>query len=77
MPRLKCTFREFIAIIERHGFVPVPERTRGSHRIYRREAGGRVWAVTVAYHNPGDEIRPATLTSMIRQTGLPKEMFRK
>jgi predicted RNA binding protein YcfA (HicA-like mRNA interferase family) len=77
VPRLNCTFREFIFIIEQHGFVLVADRTRGSHRIYRREAGGRVWAVTVAYHNPGDEIRPATLSSMIRQSGLPKELFRK
>ena len=77
MPRLKCTFGEFIRIIEANGFRNVPERTPGSHRQYFRAVGGTTRLVTVAYHNINDEILPDTLASMIRQSGLPKKLFRK
>jgi predicted RNA binding protein YcfA (HicA-like mRNA interferase family) len=77
LPRLKCTFREFIAEIEAHGFTIIPGRQGGSHRQYKRVLGEQVWLVTVAYHNIGDEIRPDTLASMIRQSGLSKNLFRK
>ena len=72
MPRLKCTFREFIEILERHKFWL--ERQDGSHRQYKDASGNRV---TVAAHNMNDEIKPGTLESMIRQSGLPKKLFRK
>lgn len=72
MPRLKCTFREFIEILERRKFWL--ERQDGSHRQYKNASGNRV---TVAAHNMNDEIRPGTLESMIRQSGLPKKLFRK
>jgi len=72
VPRLKCTFREFIEILERRKFWL--ERQDGSHRQYKNASGNRV---TVAAHNMNDEIRPGTLESMIRQSGLPKKLFRK
>jgi predicted RNA binding protein YcfA (HicA-like mRNA interferase family) len=75
VPSLKCTFREFIAILEAHKFHL--DRQEGSHRQYKRVSGGQTWLVTVACHNPADEIRPGTLKSMIRQSGLPKNLFRK
>lgn len=75
MPRLKCTFREFIAIIEAHDFQC--HRQDGSHRQYRGVIDGQTRYVTVAYHNIKDEILPDTLASMIRQSGLPKKLFRK
>ncbi len=75
MPRLKCTFREFIAILERNGFVEV--RQTGSHRRFRGVTGEQVRLVTVAFHAIGDEIGPNVLASMIRQSGLPKSLFKK
>jgi predicted RNA binding protein YcfA (HicA-like mRNA interferase family) len=72
VPSLKCTFREFIEIIELHKFWL--ERQEGSHRQYKNAAGNRV---TVAVHDMGDEIKIKTLESMIRQSGLPKKLFRK
>jgi hypothetical protein len=39
--------------------------------------GKQVWRVTVAYHNINDAILPKTLATMIRQSGLPKKLFRK
>jgi len=51
---------------------------RGSHRQYKRTANeGETRLVTVAYHNINDDVLPGTLSSMIRQSGLPKRLFRK
>lgn len=76
MPRLKCTFRQFIEIILAHGFV-LARSGSGSHRQYRGVVGGEVRMVTVAAHDFGAEIRPDTLKSMIRQSGLSEKLFRR
>ena len=75
MPRLKCTFREFINILVGAKFELV--RMEATHRRYVGTVGGSVRNVTVAFHNINDEIKPDTLASMIRQSGLPKHLFRK
>lgn len=75
MSRVACTFWQFIEIIEAHGFVVT--RTESSHRRYRLERDGQVWNVTVAFHNINHEIKPDTLASMIRQSGLPRNLFRR
>ncbi len=33
--------------------------------------------VSVACHRESDDIKPGTLASMIRQSGLPKKLFRR
>lgn len=76
MPRLSCTFREFLAIIAAHGFV-LHREGAGSHRRYRGIVGGVVRYVDIAAHNLNDEIKLGTLKSMIRQSGLPETLFRK
>jgi predicted RNA binding protein YcfA (HicA-like mRNA interferase family) len=76
VPRLKCTFAEFIEIIEAHGFV-LHRHGATSHRRYRAVVHGVVYYVDIAGHRMSDEIAPGTLASMIRQSGLPKELFRK
>ncbi|MCC6918563.1 MAG: type II toxin-antitoxin system HicA family toxin [Alphaproteobacteria bacterium] len=73
---MKCTFRDFIRIIEDHGFILI-RHDGSSHRRYRAVRSGRVWLVDVAMHHPGDEIAPGTLASMIRQSGLSKGLFRR
>ncbi|AVT75940.1 hypothetical protein RPPS3_18770 [Rhodopseudomonas palustris] len=75
MPRLKCTFRDFIEILERAKFSVT--RIEASHRRYVGTVDGKIKNVTVAFHNINDEIKPDTLASMIRQSGLPKHLFRK
>jgi predicted RNA binding protein YcfA (HicA-like mRNA interferase family) len=75
VPRLKCTFRDFIEILESARFEVV--RTEATHRRYVGNVGGETRNVTVAFHNLNHEIRPDTLASMIRQSGLPKRLFRK
>jgi len=68
-------FRNFIRILLAHGFVL--DRQRGtSHRVYKGRVGGRTRLVVVAYHREGDDIKPGTLASMIRQSGLDRKLFR-
>lgn len=67
-------YREFIAVLEHHGFREV--RQRGSHHIYQRKEKGRTWVVPVAYSKLGDGVKPGTLVGMIRLSGLPKSRFR-
>jgi predicted RNA binding protein YcfA (HicA-like mRNA interferase family) len=67
-------FRDFIRILVKHGFEL--DRQRGSHRVYIGRVGGRSRLVVVACHNENDDIKPGTLASMIRQSGLPKRLFR-
>jgi len=62
--------REVCAILEAHGFVFV--RQRGSHRIMQRRLAGSTVTVPVPDHN---ELRTGTLLSIIRQSGLPRELF--
>lgn len=76
MPRLVCTFRRFLDIILANGFALHREGAT-SHKRYRGLVGGEVHFVDVAAHNLSDEIRPGTLDAMIRQSGLPKKLFRK
>jgi len=47
VPRLTCTFHEFIEIIEARGFVLIRQHG-GSHQQYRRDLGGEVHNVMVA-----------------------------
>ena len=76
MPRLKCTYRELIAIIEAHGFV-VHRHGATSHTRYRAVINGEVRLVDCSPHDLGKVIPDGTLNSMIRQSGLPKRLFRK
>lgn len=67
-------FRDFIRILVRHGFEL--DRQRGSHRVYKGYAGARTRVVVVACHSESDDIETGTLSSMIRQSRLPKRTFR-
>jgi predicted RNA binding protein YcfA (HicA-like mRNA interferase family) len=68
-------YRDFLKIIEGHGFRCI-RGEGGSHRQYEGFVGGRRQMVTVAYHLLSDDIAPGTLASMIRQSGLPRRVFR-
>jgi len=53
-----------------HGFVEV--RQRGSHIVMQRLVGGTTVTVPVPDHK---ELRAGTLMSIIRQSGLSRELF--
>ncbi len=67
-------FRDFIAVLVDHGFTEV--RTKGDHHQYEGVVSGRRRLVTIAYSRAGDDIMRNNLASMIRQSGLPKKLFR-
>jgi predicted RNA binding protein YcfA (HicA-like mRNA interferase family) len=67
-------FRDFIRVLENHSFELA--RQRGSHRTYKGQVGGHTRVVVVACHHESDDIKPGTLSSMIRQSGLPRQLFR-
>lgn len=67
-------FRQFVRILHEHGFQVV--RQKGSHRTYRGTVDGKIRQVQVAVHRDSDDVKPGTLSSMIRQSALPKHTFR-
>jgi len=75
VPRLSCTYGQFIEILLRLGFQP-DNRKASSHVRYRGTYGGLVRFVDVSGHGNTD-IPTGTLLSMLRQSGLPKHLFRK
>lgn len=60
--------REIIKVIEEDGWRLI--RTRGSHRQYTHAT--KQGKVTVPGH-PGDDVRPGTLNSILRQAELKEE----
>lgn len=62
--------KEVIALLARHGFAEV--RRGGSHVVMQKRGEGTTVTVPVPDHA---ELRIGTLQSIIRQSGLPREMF--
>jgi predicted RNA binding protein YcfA (HicA-like mRNA interferase family) len=61
---------EVCRILEGNGFVAV--RQRGSHRILQKRVEGSTITVPVPLH---DALKRGTLSSIIRQSGLPRALF--
>ena len=68
-------YREFVKILEENGFEL--DRQKGRHRQYEGVVKGQRRIVTVACSQLGDDIMRKNFASMIRQSGLPKALFRK
>jgi predicted RNA binding protein YcfA (HicA-like mRNA interferase family) len=62
--------QEVCQILEQQGFTKV--RQRGSHVIMQLKLNETTVTVPVPNHNP---VKIGTLRSIIRQSGLPKELF--
>lgn len=62
--------RDIRKILERHGFAEV--RRRGSHIVMQKKKGKSTVTVPVPDHK---EIRMGTLSSIIRQSELPRSEF--
>lgn len=71
MARLRVlSGQDVCRILEEHGFVEV--RQRGSHIIMQLETEETTVTVPVPNHS---ELRMGTLRSIIRQSGLSRELF--
>ena len=68
--RLVLSGKEVCAILGEHGFVSV--RQRGSHVIMQKRIPGSTITVPVPNHR---ELAPGTLSSIIRQSQLPRSVF--
>ena len=68
-------YREALEILTGNGFY-FKREGKGSHRVYEGSHSNRTWTVILSYSHLGDDIRPNTLRSIIRQSGLPKDRFR-
>ncbi len=73
MPKLGVfSGAEVCAILRTHDFHQV--RQRGSHIVMQKRLDHGTITVPVPNHS---QIRVGTLRAVIRQSGLPKELFRK
>ena len=68
-------YRQVLAVLETHGFA-LERHGKGSHRVYEAHHRGRRWTVILSYGQLGEDVKPGTLSSIIRQSGLPKRAFR-
>jgi predicted RNA binding protein YcfA (HicA-like mRNA interferase family) len=62
--------REVCKILEVEGFSEI--RRRGSHVVMQKRAGNTTTTVPVPDHS---ELKAGTLSSIIRQSGLPRNLF--
>lgn len=62
--------KEVCKILSEHGFVEV--RRKGSHIIMQKRLGRTTVTVPVPDH---EELKIGTLLGIIRQSGLPRELF--
>jgi predicted RNA binding protein YcfA (HicA-like mRNA interferase family) len=73
MPKLGVfSGAELCRLLEEHGFENV--RQRGSHVVMQKRLGHTTITVPVPWHR---EIRIGTLLSIIRQSGLPRDIFER
>ena len=73
MPKLGVfSGREVCAILQKHGFALV--RQRGSHMIMQKRTVDNTITVPVPAHNP---VKIGTLSSIIRQSGIDRQLFVK
>lgn len=71
MPKLRVlSGREVCRILSEHGFREV--RRKGSHIIMQKRVGRTTVTVPVPDH---DELKIGTLLGIIRQSGLPRDLF--
>ena len=66
--------RDVIRILKSNGFEL--DRTRGSHRQFEGIIGGKRRLVTVS-DKDNQDVKPGTLMSIRRQSGLPRKAFRQ
>ena len=69
-------YRDFIDIIEAEGFVELTKKQRGDHHKYQGYVDDVRKMVTAAYKQGGEDITKTNLGYMIKQSGLPKKVFR-
>ena len=75
MPRLILTYDQVLAILLAHGFT-LKRNDGGSHRRYEAVIKGKIRYVDLAPHRWSDNVKPGTLSSIMRQSALSKKAWR-
>ncbi|MDB4485545.1 type II toxin-antitoxin system HicA family toxin [bacterium] len=71
-PLRKFSGKSICQLLENHGFKPV--RQKGSHRIMQKQYANGTITVPVPLHK---DLKPGTLSSIIRQSQLARNYFEK
>ena len=69
-------YREVDRILRENGFELIRGRGRDSHRIYRKGDGAETHIVPVPFHGSNTDIKPGTLRSIIKRSGIDPSRFR-
>lgn len=67
-------YRDVERLLLDNGFELI--RQQGSHRQFLGIVDGKKRLVSLAYHSRIEDIRRGTLASIVRQSGLPKRLFK-
>lgn len=70
----RLNFRQIISILEKNHFTLT--RVRGSHGTYMGIVNGQRRIFTVQQNHLNETVAIGTLKSIIRQSGLAKELFK-
>ena len=69
-PRKIFSGKDICRLLAKHGFKAV--RQKGSHRVMQKQQANNTTTVPVPLHK---DLKPGTLSSIIRQSKLPRELF--
>ena len=69
-------YREVLRILRDNGF-SYKRDGKGKHTIWEGKHSGKTYVVTLSYDQEGNDVPKGTLDNIIRQSGLPKKLFRK
>ena len=67
-------FLEIERVLLNNGFER--KKGKGSHRKYVAIVNGERRVVSIPFHGKGKDIKPGVLSSIIRQSGLNKDLFK-
>jgi len=70
-----CNVRRVLEVLVKAGFEL--DRQKGPHRTFKGTVNEHIQCVQVSFHRESDDIKPKTLASIIRQSGLAKDLFRR
>lgn len=69
-------FRDLDRVPRENGFAVSPGRGKVSHRFYEKHVGDRTYAFSIPFHGSNADLKPGTLRSIIRRSGLDPNLFR-
>lgn len=69
-------FRDLDRVLRENGFAVSAGRGKGSHRFYEKHVGDQTYAFSIPFHGSNADLKPGTLSSIIRRSGLDRRLFR-